>query len=197
MRIKLLAILYCITIAMSACAQDGTRMYSVRYKGEDIGIVRLTQSTNGKTLNYKMTSDIRTRFLFRISVKSVEESTFENGRLVYSMVNRTVNGNEKARRLTKAGDKVYNITAEGKSAVLKNEAIGYNLMRLYCVEPLNITRVYSDNYQQFLAITIIRPHTYKVELPDGNYNHYTYTNGICSKVEIFNPLYNMELILKR
>jgi hypothetical protein len=190
----LTALLMIVTVAVTA--QDKTRIYSVRYKGNDIGTLHLIQSVSGDTVRYKMTSDVKTRFLFRITVKTVEESTFQNGRLIYSAVNRVVNGNEKARKQTRAGHSDYTITAEGKSSLLKNEAIGYNLMRLYCVEPLTINKVYSDNYQQFLPIVRIRPHTYKVVLPDGNYNHYTYTNGICSKVEIFNTLYNMEMILR-
>jgi hypothetical protein len=183
-------------VSSTVIAQDKTRVYTVRYKGDDIGTVHVTQTIKGDTTRYKMMSDVRTRFLFRITVKIVEESTFQNGKLVYSAVNRVVNGNEKAKKQTRAVHNDYSITAEGKSSLLKNEAIGYNLMRLYCVEPLTINKVYSDNYQKFLPISRIRPHTYKVVLPDGNYNHYTYTNGICTRVEVFSSLYNMEMILR-
>jgi hypothetical protein len=181
---------------MQAGAQHYMSIYVVRYKGEDVGTVKLQQIIKGDTVHYRMTSDIKTRFIFRIRVKSVEESVFQNGRLIYSAVNRSVNGDEKVKKQTKAGNKVYTLSDDGKSVLLYNESIGYNLMRMYCLEPVNISKVYSDNYQKFLPVTQIKPHTYKVVLPDGNYNYYSYTNGICSKVEVFNTLYNMEMNLK-
>ena len=181
---------------VTAEAQEVLRKYVVLYKGEDIGVMQLKQTIAGDTVLYKMTSDIRSRFIFKITVKSVEESTFQNGKLVYSAVDRTVNGNQKVKRQTTAGNKVYTLNKEGKPGVIYDECINYNLMSLYCQEPVNMARVYSDNYQQFLPITKINAHTYKIELPDGNYNHYIYNKGICVKVDVFNNLYNMELVLR-
>ena len=191
--ILLLMVIFC---ALRLPAQQNMSTYVVRYKGADIGTLKLQQTIKGDTIHYRMTSDIKTRFIFNIRVKSFEESEFQKGRLIYSAVNRTVNGDEKVKKQTRAGNKIYTLSDEGKSVVLYNESIGYNLMRMYCLEPLNISKVYSDNYQKFLPITKIKPHTYKVVLPDGNYNYYSYTNGICSKVEVFNTLYNMEMHLK-
>jgi hypothetical protein len=182
--------------SMQLAAQQNLSTYVVRYKGEDVGTVKLLQVIKGDTIHYRMTSDIKTRFIFTIRVKSVEESVFQNGRLVYSAVNRSVNGNQKVKKQTTAGNKVYTLSDDGKSILLYHEGIGYNLMRMYCLEPVNISKVYSDNYQKFLPIIKIKPHTYKIVLPDGNYNYYSYTNGICSKVEVFNTLYNMEMNLR-
>ncbi|HTE23551.1 DUF6134 family protein [Flavitalea sp.] len=195
MRANILSLIL-IFCALQLPAQQNISTYVVRYKGEDIGTLKLQQTVRGDTIHYRMTSDIKTRFIFNIHVKSVEESVFQNGRLLYSAVNRTVNGDEKVKKQTKAGNKIYTLSDEGKSVVLYQESIGYNLMRMYCLEPVNISKVYSDNYQKFLPITKIKAHTYKVVLPDGNYNYYSYTNGICSKVEVFNPLYNMEMNLR-
>ena len=189
-------LLILILFVLRLSAQQNLSTYVVRYKGDDIGTLKLQQTVKGDTIHYRMTSDIKTRFIFNIRVKSFEESEFQKGRLIYSAVNRTVNGDEKVKKQTRAGNKIYTLSDEGKSVVLYNESIGYNLMRMYCLEPLNISKVYSDNYQKFLPITKIKPHTYKVVLPDGNYNYYSYTNGICSKVEVFNTLYNMEMHLK-
>lgn len=195
MRAELLMFLFLLLLS-PVFAQQQVRTYIVNYKGDDIGTIRLQQQVNGDTVNYKMSSDIKTRFIFTIHVKSFEESMFKNGRLIFSTVNRTVNGDEKVKRHTRAASNSYTLTNGERSVVLHNESIGYNLMRMYCVEPVNINRVYSDNYQKFLPVTKIRQHTYKVELPDGNYNYYSYTNGICTKVEVFNTMYKMEMNLK-
>ena len=189
-------LLISILFVLRLSAQQNMSTYIVRYKGDDIGTLKLQQTVKGDTIHYRMTSDIKTRFIFNIRVKSVEESEFQKGRLIYSAVNRTVNGDEKVKKQTRAGNKIYTLSDDENSVVLHNESIGYNLMKMYCLEPVNISKVYSDNYQKFLPITKIKPHTYKVVLPDGNYNYYSYTNGICSKVEVFNTLYHMEMHLK-
>jgi uncharacterized protein DUF6134 len=196
-RIKLLSLLLilCITYTDSL-AQEKINVYTVRYKGEDVGTVKLKQRVNADTVAYQIISDVKTRFIFTIRVKSFEESVFQNGKLVFSTVSRTVNGNEKANKQTRCGNGLYTLYGDGKSATLKHEGIAYNMMRLYWVEPLNIQKVYSDNYQQFLVITKIKAHTYKVQLPDGNYNYYSYMNGICSKVEVFSSLYDMQMIIR-
>ena len=197
MRVSSTAILYILLFLQGLNAQQKTNIYNVIYKGDNVGNVQLIQSIHGDSIHYKMTSDIRTKFLFTIRVKSFEESAFKNGRLLYSAVNRTVNGDEKVKKQTRAGNRIYTLSGDGREAVLHNDGITYNLMRMYCLEPVNMNQVYSDNYQRFLKITKIKAHTYKVDLPDGNYNYYTYANGVCSKVEVFSSLYNMELVLRQ
>ena len=103
-----LMIMTCCSIRLAA--QQNLSTYVVRYKGEDVGTVKLHQVIKGDTVHYRMTSDIKTRFIFTIRVKSVEESVFQNGRLVYSAVNRSVNGNEKVKKQTTAGNKVYTLS---------------------------------------------------------------------------------------
>jgi hypothetical protein len=196
MRIKHILAFLSLFIFAETFSQEKVRTYTVKYRGDDVGLVKLNHNVMGDTVSYKMISNVNTRFIFKINVRTVEESTFQNGRLIYSAVNRTVNGNEKVRRETSAGNKIYNITREGKKSIMKNESIGFNLMQMYCQEPLNIHKVYSDNYQQLLPITKLSSHAYKVVLPDGNYNHYYYTNGICSKVKVFHSLYDLEMILQ-
>src|SRR5687768_10993191 len=118
MRFNLLLVV-AILLSLRVSAQQQIRTYIVNYKGEDIGTIKLQESVSGDSVHYKMTSDIRTKFIFTIHVKSSEESMFRNGRLVYSVVNRTVNGNEKVKRQTLAVANTYTLSDDGKSRVLK------------------------------------------------------------------------------
>ncbi|RYG31927.1 MAG: hypothetical protein EOO01_34840, partial [Chitinophagaceae bacterium] len=81
-----------LLVCCVAKSQEHEKLYSVMYKGDDIGTVRLKQSNSSDTFHYRIISDINTRFIVKICVKSVEESVFKNDRLIYSTVNRTVNG---------------------------------------------------------------------------------------------------------
>ncbi|RYY24743.1 MAG: hypothetical protein EOO04_12670 [Chitinophagaceae bacterium] len=176
-------------------SQEQVMVYQVKYKGEAVGTVNILRETSGEILYYKMSSDIRARFIFSIHVKTSQESIFDKGRLTYSTVSRHVNGNEKSVRETRFADNAYVLIKEGKSSRWSQKDITFNVLSLYYQEPLNITKVYSDNYQQFLSLKKIKPHTYKMELPDGNYNYYTYTNGVCSRVDVFSTMYSMEMHL--
>ena len=64
---------------------------------------------------------------------------------------------------------------------------------LYFQEPFNKQIVYSDNFQQFLTIEQVDLHRYKIVLPDGNYNYYTFTDGLCSTVELHHSFYTVYL----
>jgi hypothetical protein len=135
------------------------------------------------------------RFIIRINVDINEESLFRDGKLISSTVNRKVNGKEKANRQTVAKDSNYQTLAEGKSGIIDQKQISCNMMMLYCHEPCQSMQVYSDNFQQFLTIKQTDKHSYRVDLPDGNYNYYTYSNGICSSVEIHHSLYTIQIRL--
>ena len=67
--------------------------------------------------------------------------------------------------------------------------------RVYISEPLNITKVYSDDFEQQVDIQKIADHHYKIKFPDGNYNEYFYTDGVCSKIEIHHSLYSASIEL--
>ncbi len=176
-------------------AQEQTTKYNVLHSGKVVGHLDLYQKRSGENLYLKMISEVKMRFIFSIRVNCNEESTFQNGRLISSHVLRNVNGKEKANRQTIAAGDAYQTAAEGKSGTVNQKNINANLMLLYMHEPADNLQVYSDNFQQFLMVKQTGNHIYRIDLPDGNYNYYTYTNGICSKVDIHHSLYTIQIQL--
>ncbi len=59
---------------------------------------------------------------------------------------------EKANKTTQLIDSGYKTLAENKKGQINQSYIDYNLMLLYSKEPLHEDQVYSDSFQQFLAI---------------------------------------------
>lgn len=178
----------------TASAQEQTVKYNILHSGKVVGHLDFYQRRDGESLYLKMISEVKMRFIFSIKVNCNEESTFQNGRLVNSHVLRNVNGKEKANRQTIATGNAYQTIAEGKNGTL-NQNISTNLMLLYNHEPADNAQVYSDNFQQFLQVKKTGSHVYRIDLPDGNYNYYTYANGICSKVDIHHSLYTIQIQL--
>lgn len=184
-----------ILFAVVCMAQQQDYHYNVLYKGNNIGSMYLSQTQTGNELLIKITSNIQMYMLMNISVNVSEEASYKEDKLMYSSVYRKVNGKEKLNRQTKYCNGCYKIIAEGKKDSLNKTVINYNLSRLYCKEPIDITEVYSDAFQQFLNIEMVGTHQYKLNLPDGNYNMYYYENGICNKVEVHNTFYTIQMQL--
>lgn len=187
--------IFFVLFAIPSMAQQQAHRYAVLYKGKNVGTMYLTQIQTGDALLVKITSQVQMQMLMSIKVNVTEEASYHQDKLIYSSVYREVNGKQKANRQTKYCNGCYEITTEGKKTVLKKAGINYNLVRLYCKEPVNITQVYSDAFQQFLNLKAVDAHTYKLELPDGNYNVYHFKNGICNRVEVHSAFYTIQMQL--
>jgi hypothetical protein len=60
---------------------------------------------------------------------------------------------------------------------------------------VNLSSVYSDNFEAYLAIQKIDVHKYKISLPDGNYNYYCYKDGVLNTIEIHHTFYSANIVL--
>ena len=170
--------------------------YSIKRKGTEIGTMLLSQQLSGNKTLYKIESNIKARLVFLITVKALEEAIYENGIMTWSFLYRKMNSTEKVNKKTQLSGNNYVITKGRQSEALNNYPIRYNMICLYLQEPITISKVYSDNFQQFLAIQKLGDHHYKIDFPDGNYNEYHYSNGLCSKVEVRHRFYNSTIELK-
>jgi hypothetical protein len=189
-------IVFCLFF-FTSYGQVRTLEYDVSYKGKNIGTMQLSQKQTGENIFMKTVADVKTSLIFSIKVKTEEESMFQSGKLVYSNLTRTVNGKEKANKQTKAVADTYQTFSFGKPGPVNNEAIDYNFSLLYCNEPVNRQEIYSDNFQQFIDIQKVSEHKYKIELPDGNCNYYSFQNGICSNAELHHTFYTIHVTLKK
>lgn len=175
-------------------ASETTVTYQIRYKDKVVGQMQLQQNRDTDKLILRMHSQVKTRILFLIDVKTDDYARFEQGKLFYSNVSRTVNGKEKPGKTTRYSQGVYELSSEGKTDKL-SAPIDYNMMMLYIQEPVGIRRVYSDNFQQWVMLRPIGAHVDRALLPDGNYSDYHYKEGICHRVQINHSLYSIEMEL--
>jgi hypothetical protein len=192
---KLSVTILFLAISSFAFAQEQTLNYNVLHSGNTVGHMKLQQVKEGDDTFLKIASDVKMRFVFSIQVNIQEDSHYRNGKLLCSHVSRKVNGKQKADKLTKANGDSYLLTDDGKISSINQKQISNNLTMMYLQEPVGLSQIYSDNFQQFVQVKQVESHTYRINLPDGNYNFYTYTNGICSKVDIHHSLYTIQIQL--
>lgn len=191
---RIIPAIVCTLLFLSISAQQVNRVYTVKYKDDSVGTMRLSLNQSGDEVHMKMVSDVCTRFVFSIHVQSEEEASFKSGRLIYSRAWRKVNGRQKVNNITRAYGNIYQTTCDDKKGSIQ-KLIDYNFLMLYTHEPLTVRTVYSDNFQQFVSIIKTAEHAYKIELPDGNYNYYFFSNGICNRVEVHHSFYTITMEL--
>ena len=177
-------------------AQEKKLEYNIKRNGDVVGNIHFIQGIVGKRTMLTMESEVNTRFIFNFKANAKEEVIYDNGIMIWSSIFRKLNGNVKADKKTKANGNTYTIYKGNKTETLNNYPIRYNMLSVYISEPVNITTVYSDNFQQHIDIQKIADHHYKIKFPDGNYNEYFYTNGVCSKIEIHHSLYSATIELR-
>lgn len=184
-----------LAISSLALAQEQTLNYNVLHGSQTVGHMQLLQRKDGDDIFLNIASDVKMRFVFSINVNIREDSHYHNGKLVCSHILRIVNGKQKANKITKENGDNYQLSDDGKLSTINQKQISNNLTAMYLQEPVGLSQIYSDNFQQFVQVKQVESHTYRVNLPDGNYNFYTYTNGICSRVDIHHSLYTIRIQL--
>jgi hypothetical protein len=191
----LLVLLPCTPL--QSYAEEQLYSYTISRNGNEIGNMQLSRKTVGIDTYLTITSKVKTRFVVGINVNTTDQARFNNGTLVYSSVFRTVNGNEKETKKTRLVNNRYEIQSGKSSAKSISGPINYNMMMLYLKEPAGVSKVYSDNFQQFIPVNKLATHSYRLKLPDGNYNDYHFQNGICSTVLIHHSLYDIRIELTK
>jgi len=194
-RLATVLFLTAITAAIQGHSQAGSRLYEIMRNGSKVGTLRFSETSSAGMDYLKMESDVRTRFIFTFTAHANEDAVYCNGILLRSSIYRRLNGNEKANKQHEADIRQYIIHKGHDTEVTKIFPITYNMLSLYSREPENIHEVYSDNFEQFIAIQKTGEHTYKITLPDGNYNNYSYRNGILNLIEVHHSLYSANIVL--
>jgi len=177
-------------------AQEKRLEYIIKRNGDVVGNIHFTHGIAGNRTVLTMESEVNTRFIFNFKAKAKEETIYDKGIMTWSSIFRKLNGDIKVDKKTRANGNSYTVYKGNKTETLNNYPIRYNMLSVYIIEPVNITKVYSDNFQRQIDIQKIADHHYKINFPDGNYNEYFYANGVCSKIEVHHSLYSASIELR-
>jgi len=181
--------------AIKVSSQNKSLNYQIIRNGNKVGTLRFSETIAAGMDYLKMQSDVRTRFIFTFNAHANEEAVYCNGVLLKSSIYRQLNGSEKANKQHQAGNGEYIIHKGSDVEVKKGFPITYSMLSLYSKEPEDVGKVYSDNFETFIAIQQPEPHKYKITLPDGNYNYYYYKNGVLNEIEVHHSLYSANIVL--
>ncbi len=164
--------------------------------GKVIGTIDFVELVKGKKKFLSMTSNVKTRYILAFSDETSETAGFDNGVMVYSSFHQKQTGSAETDKTSIASGKQYKLTDNKKNRMVNMSPIHFNMLLLYTDMPVNVTKVYSANYQKMLDIKKVAENKYRLTLPDGKFNYYTYKNGVCAKVEIVKSLFTIQFVLR-
>jgi hypothetical protein len=178
-----------------ASSQVNKYTYGISMNGKSVGELNIVQKAFDDSLIIDISTVIVTRMIFLFKVVSFDKTIFHNGKLQYSYTSRQINKGHKSTTVTRVMGETYQSDKEGSIKQL-TRSILHNMSSLYLSEPVNFKEVYSDVFQDFVKISYVEPHRYKLRLPDGNTNEYYYANGICRRIKVNHTLFNAQMDLK-
>lgn len=183
-------------LTVSLFAQERKLIYDVLKNGDIIGKIVFLELNNGQRKFLSFTSEVKTSFIFSFYDNTKETSTFENGMVVEASLCQKQTGSGKTNSYLEVEGNGYKYIEDGNSKMINRFPIYYTTLLLYIKPPGNITQVYSQKFQKFLAVKKVTENKYRLTFPDGKYNDYTYNNGTCSKVDVVRRLFNIEFVLR-
>jgi hypothetical protein len=192
---KVLLVILSSLSFLNSPAQEFTLAYEMTRNSKIIGSTVVKTMRAADKVTYRINTDIRFNLIKDFHGSAIEETVFEKGIMVSSFVHRTLNGETKSKKKTRLIDSVYQVEIDGKMYRLNLGPVNHTISSLYLNEPINTRRIFSDTQQRWLEITPVKPHIYKIVLPDGNYTIYHFRNGICYRIDIFQTLVNLRLML--
>jgi hypothetical protein len=180
----------------SVVAQERKLVYDIVKNGNIIGKINFIELIQGQKKFISFSAEANTTFILSFCDHSSETAAYDNGVMMYSSFYQNQSGSDKVNKKTIASGECYKLMADEVLQSITCNPIRYNTLLLYINMPQSISKVYSDNFQKYLEIKKVGDNKYRLTLPDGNYNYYTYKDGICSKVEIEHTFFKVQFILK-
>jgi len=181
----------------TAGAQTTTLNYKITRNDNVIGWTSISRYADSINTRIVLKSEIKTRFIFQFNISAREEVTMHRGVITRSAQFRKMNGDvkeDKEMRFTINGYEVYK---DSKVQKLPFFSLRANILSLYFQEPVTMREVFSDKFQQMIAVQSLGNGLYRLKLPDGNSSIYHYENGVCVKVEIKGSLYSANMTLSQ
>lgn len=184
--------------AVSPSLEIGTdpdnQVFRAVRKGKVIGYVHISRSVENEQIVYQVKSEIRTRIVVSLLIRSREKSIYRGDTLVYSKVLRKINNKTKIEHEMIFDSGEYRVHGKKQSERTGPAITDVNLASMLIEEPPDLGIVYSDAHNKMLPMNKLRNGEYVVTMPNGDQHRFIYAGGKCVKIEARGMFYKIKLI---
>jgi len=159
--------------------------FSIHLGGKEIGEVHAHLVKSDTIRRYEVISDVNFKVLWKEYNRQTSNTViYQNGILVSSYNSVYMNEEMEDSSAICRHKQQYSCYRfpEGQTEVPK-KMVAFSTVKLYFSEPVGISSIYSERYLAYCPLELIDDHKYKLSLPNGKKNFYTYANE--KLVEVF------------
>lgn len=157
--------------------------YEVFKGNKQIGEMVVKRQKTGDKEVYSSDSQMKVSFIVSVDLRFVYNATFQNGLIQKSTTQNFRNGDLHDESIGKRVGASYQVEREGETFTV-DSPIDYCILTTYYKEPIGRTEIYSERWGAFIPVKKIDKNKYELSLPNGNENYMTYSNGICTEMEV-------------
>ncbi len=174
-----------------ACAQKST--YSITAAGKEIGQISTLLVKSGNTETYKVVSEVNFKVLWNhYNRKTDNLAIFENGILQKSHSGVYMDHElEDSASMVLNNDKYSCYRYPDKTSTFSDSLLQFTSVQLYYKEPIGFDKIYSERFLDYCRVEKLGNHKYKIHLPNGKQNIYTYVDGILTEVFVDRTWFNL------
>lgn len=175
-------------------AQQSQVKFDILKNDKSIGMLHIEKKEVSPFTDYQLSSRVEASFIKKFRVNANERFRYKNDKLIYSLVERSINEKSNApKELVFKEDRYFLKDEDGRREFPKAE-INSNLVLLYFAEPTDINSVYCDNQQTMVAVQKVGTSRYRIDFPDGASNVFHYSAGKCVQVDVYGKFFKVKLL---
>ncbi len=188
-----------LTVVLVLCSFAGnsqTLKYSIYRGSSEIGQIVASREKSQHVCRYDVTSFASFRVILKYERKTSMKVSYRHNILETGESTTYMNGElEESSRTRRWRNAYIGVTLEGDTLHLPHP-ITYSSAMLYFQEPVGIHQVYAESYLALCPIEPAGKSRYKLTLPGGKINYYTYKAGVLTEVLVERSWFNLHFRLE-
>jgi len=172
--------------------------FTIHFAGKEIGEINtyLTESEN--TQIYEVTSVASFQVLWMKYHRTTSNLvTYENETVSTSYTGVYMNNDLEDSAAIHFNDDSYKCYRHpDERFVLKDSSMQFTTVKLYFHEPIGVEKVYSERFLAYCDLEKDGKNKYKLYLPDGKINYYTYANKLLIEVFVDRTMFDLQFLKK-
>ena len=186
-----LSFLFFLIDPSQLCAQKGA--YAVRLAGIEIGEITTSLIESEHTQTYEIISDVSFKILWkRYNRKTINLVTYENEAMKTSFSGVYINNDLRdSAAMNLAQNNYHCYRYPDERFVLNDTQVVFTTVMLYYQEPVGIEKVYSERFLEYCSLEALDDHRYKLYLPNGKVNYYTYAERELLEIFVDRTWFNL------
>jgi len=171
-----------------------THTFGIHAAGKEIGKITASLTEHENKQSYEIVSDVNFKVLWRKYNRTTSNlAIYENEELTASFSGVYMNEDlEDSSTLYMGQDKYLCFRYPNERFEIKKEPVHFTTAKLYFKEPIGVDQIYSERYLDYGSIEHIENHQYKLTLPNGKVNYYTYTDEVLVEVLVDRTWFDLE-----